>query len=66
MMSGMSSIQSTLFLFSSEKALFRRETINHTFDAGPYFLGKSVSAFPFQVIDVTLLTSLVYFIAGMN
>mmetsp|Transcript_23349 Transcript_23349/g.20737 ORF Transcript_23349/g.20737 Transcript_23349/m.20737 type:complete len:189 (-) Transcript_23349:122-688(-) len=62
----MSTFQSVLLVFISERPVFLREYANKTYAIWSYFLSKSLIEIPFEVIFPTILSVLIYFSVGMT
>ncbi len=49
-----------------ERPLFVRERLNHSYETLSYFLGKSLSEFPFHIWYCTVFVLVAYFAIGLN
>eukprot|EP00884_Botryococcus_braunii_P006929 jgi/Botrbrau1/16237/Bobra.0066s0023.1 len=53
-------------IFNQERDLLRRELSNRLYNFSAYFLAKSITSLPFQLLFTTVFTLIVYFMVGFQ
>eukprot|EP00163_Fabomonas_tropica_P020214 TRINITY_DN3560_c0_g1_i4.p1 TRINITY_DN3560_c0_g1~~TRINITY_DN3560_c0_g1_i4.p1 ORF type:complete len:659 (+),score=111.51 TRINITY_DN3560_c0_g1_i4:69-2045(+) len=61
-----SSVMGVISTFPVERALFLREHANRMYSLPAYYMGKTLSEFPWQLIFPLLFTSIAYFLIGLQ
>lgn len=62
----MTGIQTTLNTFSGEKPIFLRERFSKTYSTLPYFWGRSLATFPFEIIYGSIPCIIIFWGCGLN
>ena len=55
-----------VFVFPSERAVFLRESVRGIYNAPEYYIAKSLTEIPFQMIFSSMMLSIIYFIIGFH
>jgi len=62
----MTPVFSVLLLFIVERPVFLREYANKTYGTTTYFVSKSLTEIPFQLIFPSAFSIIIYFATGMT